>query len=108
VRIPFPAALQYGHCGLGRKKGPDTNSIAGFRYGIERDDVDYIIETFQIVKKKDIQKYGEYRTKLVILDIYDKMKVEMDTGEAYQTLLDPPPADPSVAHPDTRPENVAN
>ena len=68
-------------------------------YEIASDDVDFIMETFRIVKNKDIQKHGDYRTKLLILDIYDKMKTAMETGEPYQTLLDPPPADPSVAHP---------
>jgi hypothetical protein len=30
-------------------------------YGIGRDDVDYILETFPIVKRKDEQAHGEYR-----------------------------------------------
>jgi hypothetical protein len=30
-------------------------------YGIDRDDVDYIMETFPIVKRKDIAEHGEYR-----------------------------------------------
>lgn len=68
-------------------------------YGIGRDDVDYIMETFPIVKRKDVKKHGDYRTKLQILDIYDAMQRAIDTGEPYQTLLDPPPADPRVAHP---------
>jgi hypothetical protein len=68
-------------------------------YGIARDDVDYIMETFPIVKRKDAQKYGEYRTKRVILEIYDAMADAMHTGKPYSTLLDPPPADPRVAHP---------
>jgi len=38
-----------------------------------RDAVDDIMETFPIVKRKDIQKYGEYRTKRMILEIYDDM-----------------------------------
>ena len=42
-------------------------------YGIARDDVDYIMETFPIVKRKDEAKHGEYRTKRVILEIYDEM-----------------------------------
>jgi hypothetical protein len=67
-------------------------------YGIEHDDVDYIMETFPIVKRKDEKQYGEYRTKRVILEIYDEMKRAMETGEAYRTRLEPPPADPSVAH----------
>jgi N-6 DNA Methylase len=68
-------------------------------YGIERDDVDYIMETFPIVKRKDEKQYGDYRTKRVILAIYDEIKRAMETGEVYQTRLNPPPADPSVAHP---------
>ncbi len=71
-------------------------------YGIERDDVDYIMETFPIVKRKDEAREptgrGEYRTKRVILAIYDAMARAMETGEAYETLLDPPPADPRVCH----------
>ena len=68
-------------------------------YGIERDDVDYIMETFPIVKRKDEKKYGEYRTKRQILEIYDAMADSIRTGTPYPTLLDPPPADPRVAHP---------
>jgi len=41
---------------------------------VERDDVDYILETFPIVKRKDVEKHGDYRTKLVILDIYDRLQ----------------------------------
>ena len=57
------------------------------------------METFPIVKRKDEQKYGEYRAKRVILEIYDAMAEAMRTGKPYRTLLDPPPADPRVAHP---------
>lgn len=56
-----------------------------------RDAVEYIMETFPIVKRKDIQKHGDYRTKLTILKIYDEMKMAMETGKPYQTILDPPP-----------------
>jgi hypothetical protein len=61
-------------------------------YGIERDDVDYILETFPIVKRKDEAEHGEYRTKRVILEIYDDLKQAMETGVPYPTRLDPPPA----------------
>ena len=43
-------------------------------YGIERDDVDYMMETFPIVKHKDEKKYWEYRTKRVIMEIYDEIE----------------------------------
>ena len=34
--------------------------------------MDYILETFPIVKRKDIDKYGSYRTKETILKLYDE------------------------------------
>jgi hypothetical protein len=45
--------------------------------------------SISVVKRKDEQAHGEYRTKLVILDIYDAMQQATAT---YHTRLDPPPA----------------
>jgi hypothetical protein len=56
------------------------------------------MDTFPIVRRSDEAAYGEYRTKRVILEIYDRMQHSSDTGVGYETLLDPPPADPKVAH----------
>lgn len=61
--------------------------------------VDHIMETFPIVKRKDIETHGEYRTKRVIVEIYDAMQESIRTGQPYQTRLDPPPADPRCCHP---------
>ena len=69
-----------------------------FYLGRRRDDVAYIMDTFPIVKRKDKAAHGEYRTRRVILGIYDAMQQAIETGPPYQTLLDPPPADPRVAH----------
>jgi hypothetical protein len=71
-------------------------------YGISRDDTDYILDTFPIVRRNDEKAHGEYRTKRVILEIYDAMAEAIRTGKPYQTRLDPPPADPRVAHPPRR------
>lgn len=60
-------------------------------YGVSREDTDYILDTFPIVKRKDEAKYGEYRKKRLILDVYDRMAEAIRTGEPYQTSLDPPP-----------------
>lgn len=35
-------------------------------------DLDYILETFPIVKRKDMERYGTYRTKELILSHYDR------------------------------------
>jgi hypothetical protein len=74
-------------------------------YGIERDDVDYIMDTFPIVRRKDEAAHGEYRTKRLILERYDALTKAAANGTGYQTVLDPPPADPRCAHPaSTRPD----
>lgn len=65
-----------------------------------RDAVAYIMDTFPIVKRKDEAKFnGDYRTKRVILEIYDALATSMQTGQPYQSRLDPPPADPQCCHP---------
>jgi hypothetical protein len=60
-------------------------------YGIPRDDVDYIMETFPIVKRKDIAAHNTYRTKDAILTTYDEMAAAKRSGTDYQTRLTPPP-----------------
>ena len=69
-------------------------------YGIERDDVDYVMETFPIVKRDDERRYQEYRTKRVILDMYDEMAYAKQVGTAYFTRLNPPPPRPRRLEPD--------
>ncbi|CAL9390696.1 Eco57I restriction-modification methylase domain-containing protein [Streptomyces sp. enrichment culture] len=69
-------------------------------YGINRDDVSYILDTFPIVKRKDEEKHGEYRTKNLILAEYDRMAaagltlenplIEGESG-TYRSTLTPPP-----------------
>lgn len=67
-------------------------------YGIACDDVAYIMDTFPIVRRKDEAEHGEYRTKRVIFEVYDDMAQAIANGRPYRTRLDPPPADPRVAH----------
>jgi len=73
-------------------------------YGISRDDVEYIMETFPIVKRKDEAQHGTYRTKDTILTLYDALAEAQRTGQPFVSPLVPPPADPSCCHP---PRSVA-
>ncbi|HEY1353700.1 MAG TPA: N-6 DNA methylase [Ktedonobacteraceae bacterium] len=68
-------------------------------YGIAREDVDYIMETFRVWKEREEKQRGEYRTKRVILEIYDELQRALGSGMAYATRLVPGAADPAVAHP---------
>jgi hypothetical protein len=67
-------------------------------YEIARDDVAYIMDTFRVWKEREEKRFGEYRTKRVILEIYDEMMQARESGQAYRTRLEPGPADPAVAH----------
>ncbi|MCL4250296.1 MAG: DUF559 domain-containing protein [Anaerolineae bacterium] len=83
-------------------------------YQISHDDVDHIMDTFPIVKRKDETSHGEYLTRRVILEMYDQMtalpKISVpapkDEHTSYvapdlrqwSTWLSPAPADLSIAH----------
>ena len=54
----------------------DLDALYFHLYEISRDDVDYIMETFPIVKRKDEAAYGSYRTKEAILRKYDDLARE--------------------------------
>lgn len=91
-------------CRLGETGGPyrwddarrellraEVEAAMFYLYGLGRDDVDYIMETFPVVKGEDEAAHGTYRTRDLILDAYDRMAEARETGRAYQTVLDPPP-----------------
>ena len=68
-------------------------------YRFSREDTEYVMDAFPIVRKNDEKEHGEYRTKRVILEIYDAMAAAERAGRAYRTRLNPLPADRTVAHP---------
>lgn len=67
-------------------------------YGLERDDLRYILdpqdvygedfpgETFRVLKNKEIKKYGEYLTRRLVLEAYDKLRPDWDM-EAHLAKL---------------------
>lgn len=58
----------------------------------------HIMDSFYGIQEKDVAAHGEYRTKCVILEIYDAMLHAQATGQPYPTRLDPPPADARCRH----------
>ncbi|MCS4136293.1 Eco57I restriction-modification methylase domain-containing protein [Salinibacter ruber] len=53
----------------------DLDGLYGHLYGLERDELAYILDTFPIVERKDKEEYGEYRTKRLVLEAYDRLAV---------------------------------
>jgi len=49
----------------------ELDAIYAHLYGLSRDEMAYILETFSIVRRRDTSRYGRYRTKQMILHYYD-------------------------------------
>jgi hypothetical protein len=60
-----------------------------------RDAVAYIMETFPIVKRKDEEAHGNYRTKERILALYDELVRCLASGQPFKSTLNPPPGPPT-------------
>ncbi|MHC1588806.1 MAG: hypothetical protein ACXQS1_03205 [Methermicoccaceae archaeon] len=70
----------------------ELDAIYAHLYGVSHDDLDYILDTFPIVKKKDEQRYGTYRTKQLVLKYYDEYdgKIEpVDVRGAHHGKIEP-------------------
>lgn len=105
LRCELDAAYFHLYLGPPAEWGTDSPQLREM-FPTPRDAVDYIMETFPIVKRKDIARTevkdddgkvtqpGSYITKQTILEIYDAMQQAIDTGTPYQTRLDPPPGPP--------------
>lgn len=42
------------------------------------DEPDYILDTFPIVRRKDKERWGEYRTKRLVLEQYEMLEGTFD------------------------------
>jgi hypothetical protein len=79
-------------------------------YGLSRDEVMFVLdpcdvfgptfpgESFRVLREKETERYGEFRTKQLVMAYYDAMAEAIRTGTPYQTRIDPPPADPGCCH----------
>jgi hypothetical protein len=73
-------------------------------YGLDREDTEYVLDTFRLVRMRDEKQRGEYRTKRLTLDVYDRMAAAIAGGDPFDTVLDPPPGQ-GPTHPDRDPSN---
>ena len=70
-------------------------------YGLDRSDAEWVLDSFPVLKKNEQSKLGEFRTKRLVLAMYDAMAEAQRTATAFASPLTPPPADPRAAHPAT-------
>ena len=68
-------------------------------YGLAPSQVAHVMDSFRLVRDADETEYGQFRTKHLILEIFEHMTQAIESGVPYETILDPHPADPRAAHP---------
>lgn len=78
---PFPYPPFKWHAERRSYIRADIDGLYAHMYGLHRDELDYILETFPIVRKRDEEKYDEYRTKRLVLDAYDRIASRHDYEE---------------------------
>lgn len=59
-------------------------------YGVSSDDAAYILSTFDVLQRAEIRKYGEFRTRDVVLESYDALANAAATRQPYASPLGPP------------------
>jgi hypothetical protein len=85
-------------------------------YGLTRDELRYILdpadvmgedypsETFRVLKNNETRQFGEYRTRRLVLQEFDRMALAEAASEPYASLLVPPPG--QIAQPTYSPQGV--
>jgi hypothetical protein len=60
--------------------------------------IKYVLDTFPIVRRKDETTFGSYRTKEVILQVFDVISEAATKRMAFRTTILPPPGDLACCH----------
>jgi hypothetical protein len=77
----------------------EVDAAAFHIYQLSRSQVEWVPDSFSVLRKYEERDHGEYRTRPLVLEIFDRMLEAHRTGTRYQSLLSPSPADPSICHP---------
>lgn len=94
-----PYADDLGDNGPPFRWEPDRRALlradldAGFLhiYGLNRDEAEHVLDSFPVVRKYDGRDFGEYRTKRLVLEAYDRMAEAIaNGGKGWKPLADPP------------------
>jgi hypothetical protein len=94
-----PYALDLGDSGAPFHWNSDRRAMlradveAGFfhSYGLNRGEVEHVLDAFDKLKRHEERDLGEYRTKHLVLEAYDRMTPAIaNGGTGWEPLADPP------------------
>lgn len=63
----------------------ELDALSAHLFGLGRDELDYVLDTFPIVARQEGVRFGEYRTKRLILTAFDAMASARDIGLPYDS-----------------------
>lgn len=66
-------------------------------YRLAREEAEHVLESFWIVREKEVKEHGRYRTKEMVLEAYDAMTAATPHRPFVSRLI-PPPGDSAVGH----------
>ena len=69
-------------------------------YDLDRAQAEWILDSFTVLRRYEERDHKEFQTKRLVLAAYDAMTQAKNLGSFYASPLNPPPADPSLCHPD--------
>jgi hypothetical protein len=49
-------------------------------YGLQREEVEHVLDSFPVLRKYQERDLGEFRTKRLVLEFYEAMAGEVDVG----------------------------
>ena len=52
----------------------ELDALYAHLYGLTRNELAYILDTFPIVRRKDEDRWGEYRTKRLVMEAFESLK----------------------------------
>lgn len=62
-------------------------------FGLSRDEVEFVLDSFPIVQRHDRETHGEFLTKRLILNAFDAMTRAIDMGISYESTVVPRPGE---------------
>lgn len=52
-------------------------------YGLDRDDVEFILDSFSVLRRKEMSQFGEFHSKELVLKAFDAMTRAIEVGSPY-------------------------
>jgi hypothetical protein len=89
LRCELDAAFFHLYLGTQEDWGSEPRALRA-SFPVLRVAVAYVMNSFPIVRKKDDQQFGRYRTKETILEIYDAMAEAERTGQKFESNFELP------------------